>query len=100
MTIEATVPAIVPAADLFAVVVAHAETYKDNGRGWDILLAMLDAADMTRDEVLALIGKTKSEFKAKNNVYKYLQPFVKLAREEKKLAPTLTAEQVHALAVA
>lgn len=69
-------------ASLFDAVIAHAHTYKGNGRGWDILLAMIEEDDVTADEVIGIIGSTKSEFKAKNNVYKWLQPYVKFAKEE------------------
>lgn len=73
---------VLPNGNLYNVVVAHAQTYRDNGRGWDIFLDMIDAADITIEEVLGLIGKTKSEFKAKNAIYRYLQPMVAMRRVE------------------
>jgi hypothetical protein len=63
-------------------VIRHAFAYINNGRGWNILIDMLASGDMTGEELASIIGKTKSEFKAKNNVYKYLQPIVKLAKAE------------------
>lgn len=68
--------------DLVAEVKAHAETYKDNGRGWDILLDEIASGEIGDDMLASIIGKTKSAFKAKNNVYRFLQPIVKLRKAE------------------